>query len=181
MAWTVPMTFEPNTALTAAQLNTYLRDNMLETAPSKATTPGYHFVSTGPFSIAERPIVGKQINTQESTSSTSYTDLATPGPTITCETGSQAIYLISARMSNTASEGTGSTRASIDISGATTIAASDSRELTLHGVANGAQCKMAMAFFEDGLTPGMNTFTMKYKVISGTGTFAERNLIVIAL
>lgn len=178
MAWSAPMTFVANTALTAAQLNTYLRDNMLETAPAKATTAGYHFVSTGPNSIAERAIVGDWIQTSESTSETSYADLTTVGPSVTCVTGTKAIYMMSARISNNGSSN--STRASIEISGATSIEAGDARELTLD-LPTTDQNKVGTCYFEDGLTPGTNTFTMKYRVTAGTGTFAERHLIVIAL
>jgi len=172
------MTFVANTALTAAQLNQYLRDNMLETAPAKATTAGYHFVTTGPNSIAERAIEGDWIATAETTSETSYTDLNTLGPSVTCVTGTKAIYIMSARMSH--DEG-GSLRASIEISGASSIEAGDARELTVH-IGHNHQNKVGTTYFETGLTPGTNTFTMKYRVQDeGTGTFAERHLIVIAL
>lgn len=178
MAWSAPMTFVANTALTAAQLNQYLRDNMLETAPAKATTAGYHFVTTGPNSIAERAIEGDWIATDETTSETSYTDLNTLGPSVTCVTGTKAIYIMSARMSHSAG---GSLRASIEISGASSIEAGDARELTVH-IGHNHQNKVGTTYFETGLTPGTNTFTMKYRVQDeGTGTFAERHLIVIAL
>lgn len=177
MAWSAPMTFVANTALTAAQLNQYLRDNMLETAPAKATTAGYHFVTTGPNSIAERAITGDWIATAESTTETEYTDLNTVGPAVTCVTGTKAIYMTSARVDNNTGAGA---RASIEISGASSIEANDSRELTLHlGVTH--QNKFGTCYFEDGLTPGTNTFTMKYKSGGGTARFAERHLIVIAL
>lgn len=177
MAWTAPITFVSNTVLTAAQMNTYLRDNLNETAPAKATTPGYHFVSTGPNQIAERPIVGDTVGVAQTTASTDYTDLATVGPQVTCVTGSQAIYLMSCRMNNTAGD---SCRASIEISGASNIPAGNSRDLTVH-IGSDKQNKTGLAYFEDGLTPGTNTFTMKYRVLSGTGNFGERHLIVIAL
>lgn len=179
MAWSAPMTFVANTALTAAQLNTYLRDNMLETAPAKATTAGYHFVTTGPNSIAERAITGDWVQASESTAETSYTDLTTVGPSVTCVTGTKAIYLMSARMS--ATPASSSMRASIEISGASSIEAADARELTLD-LNTTDQNKVGTCYFEDGLTPGTNTFTMKYKMqTAGTGTWAERHLIVIAL
>ncbi len=46
MAWTAPITFTSGSVLTAAQLNTYLRDNLNETAPAKFTAAGQLFVST---------------------------------------------------------------------------------------------------------------------------------------
>lgn len=37
MAWTAPMTASANGTLTAAQFNTHVRDNLLETETAKAT------------------------------------------------------------------------------------------------------------------------------------------------
>ena len=180
MSWTAPVTFVSNTVLTAAQMNTYLRDNLNETAPATATTPGYHFVTSGPNTIAERPIVGDWIATAQTTTSTDFTDLTTVGPQITCTTGTQCIYFMSSRISNSSSS-TESSRVSIEISGATDKAADNSRELTVAGITNGQQFKVGQMTFEDGLTAGSNTFTMKYRVTGGTGTFAERHLVIISL
>lgn len=52
MAWTAPGTAVGNTLLTAAFWNTHVRDNMLETAPAKATQAGQIFHATGPNVIA---------------------------------------------------------------------------------------------------------------------------------
>lgn len=183
MAWTAPITFVSNTVLTAAQLNTYLRDNMNETCVAKATTPGSHFVTTGPNAIAERQIKGDFINTVESTTETDYTDLATIGPQVTVETGINAIVMMSVQWysanSNTA------TRCGFEVSGATSIEPSDAYDLVTDGVAGGEsnRTKASGAWWLNTLTPGTNTFTMKYKA-STTGaklTVRERHLIVIAL
>ena len=54
MAWTAPMTAVANAVFTAAQFNTHVRDNLLETAPAKATTTGGYFVATGTNTIVQR-------------------------------------------------------------------------------------------------------------------------------
>ena len=36
-------------------------------------------------------------------------------------------------------------------------------------------------FYVTGLTAGSNTFTAKYRVDAGTGTFANRTIVVIPL
>lgn len=180
MAWTAPITFVANTGLTAAQLNTYLRDNMNETAPAKATTPGYHFVSTGPNAIAERAWESSFIDTSQGTTSTTFVDLATVGPQVTIETGSKALWFINcftaAPVANTAR------RASVEVTGASSIAASDNTGI-LHDVTsvspNGV--RTAACHMETGLTPGTNTFTMKYRSGGGTVNFVQRELIVIGL
>ena len=62
MAWTTPLTAVSNTALTAAQWNASVRDNLLMTAPALATTTGRHFVSTGANTIAERAISSNSVS-----------------------------------------------------------------------------------------------------------------------
>ena len=169
------MTFAANSALTAAQLNTYLRDNLNETAPAKATTPGGYFVSTALNAIAERVGQRQTIFTSETTTSTAYTDLTTNGPTVTATTAGLALVIWTAQLSNS---GTGFSRCSIEVTGAGSSAASDARCIAFSANANDV-LQSAMAVFYDDLTPGSNTFTMKYKVSSGTGTFSNRRLIVL--
>jgi hypothetical protein len=161
---------------TAAQFNTFVRDNLNETAPAKATTNGGYFVATALNEIAERVGNRETIADQETTTSTSFDDLATTGPTVTVTTGSLALVIFGCEQSN---DGTGSTRTSVDVSGASSIAAADIRALTLGGVDADAILQASHAVFYDDLTPGSNTFQMKYRVSSGTGTFRRRRLIVL--
>lgn len=173
------MTFTANTALTAAQLNTYLRDNLNETAPAKATTPGYHFVSTGVNSIEERGIETSLVATAETTTSTTYADLATTGPTVTLTTGTRALWFLSVRAENDTVNV--NTYASVAVTGATTLAASDNNAVLVDGVAAANSPRQASAHLETGLTPGSNTFTVQYRCNSNTATFRHRELVVIAL
>lgn len=169
------MTAVSGSVYTAAQFNTFVRDNLNETAPAKATTLGGYFVTTSLNEIAERVGARQTIATSETTGSTSFTDLATSGPAVTVTTGPLALVIFGAEQSNS---GSGSTRSSVDVTGASTIAAADVRSLTLSGTA-GAEFQASHSVFYDDLTPGVNTFTMKYRVSSGTGTFARRRLIVL--
>lgn len=170
------MTAVTGSVYTAAQFNTFVRDNLNETAPAKATTVGGYFVTTTLNEIAERVGDRETIATQETTASTSFTDLATTGPTVTATTGALALVIFGCEQSN---DGTGSTRTSVDVSGASVIGADDIRALTLSGVTAGAILQASHAVFYDDLTPGSNTFTMKYRVSSGTGSFRRRRLIVL--
>jgi hypothetical protein len=54
VTWSAPMTAVANSTFTAAQFNQYVRDNLNETAPAKATSAGSYFVADGVNSIAER-------------------------------------------------------------------------------------------------------------------------------
>jgi hypothetical protein len=116
------------------------------------------------------------VATSQATTSTSYTDLATVGPAVTIETGTTALVTVSTFTFN-------GTLGDIDfmgytISGATTLAASDDRALIFHSqIANG-QGRLSVTHLETALTAGTNTFTAKYKVNAGTGTFSNRAIIV---
>lgn len=123
-----------------------------------------HFVRPTDASVA----------TSQSTTATSYGDLATAGPAVTAETGTAALVTISSTITNT---GAGITALmSFAITGATTVAALDSRAI---GVANSALIIAGRTVLVTGLTPGSNVFTCKYKVNGvSTGTFGDRNIIV---
>ncbi|MFJ8538192.1 hypothetical protein [Streptomyces sp. NPDC093591] len=175
MAWSAPMTAVASSVFTAAQFNTFLRDNLNETAPAKATTAGSHFAVSGVNEIAERLSESASVLISETTTGTSFTDLATVGPAVTVETGPCALVIIHGSMENT---GAGSSRMAYDVSGATTIAAADNRGIGVFGTAGTGIITSGVAWHDD-LTPGANTFTAKYRVASGTGTFLSRRIVVV--
>lgn len=119
------------------------------------------------------------VATAETTSSTSYVDLATPGPAVTLtSSGTLALCIF-----EVAAFGTDATLRgqfiSVAVSGATTIAASDAKRLTYTSNSTGSGYRAAgFAFLT--ITPGVNTFTLKYRVSSGTGSFSVRDLWVMA-
>jgi len=51
MSWSAPRTWTTGEIVTAAYLNSNVRDNMLETAPAKASAGGDIFVATGTNAI----------------------------------------------------------------------------------------------------------------------------------
>ena len=55
-SWTPPRTWTTGEIVTAAQMNTNVRDDLLETAPAKATAAGDFFYGTGPNAIARTPL-----------------------------------------------------------------------------------------------------------------------------
>lgn len=177
MAWTTPITWTAGTTLTAAQLNTYLRDNLLTLSPALATGSGNYFVSDGVNQIAERTPETEIITTSQSTATTSFTDLATVGPTVTADTGTHALIILSCQtQSNT---GSAQSNMSYAISGATTRAAADSWALTLDGVTAANPWRMSTFHLVEDLTAGTNTFTAKYRAGgAGTGTWADRRITI---
>lgn len=177
MAWTAPMTFVANSVLTASQLNVYLRDNLQECAPAKSTTAGSYFVGTGANAITERVWDSFTILTNESTTSTSFANLATVGPTVTVTTGTRAIVIICGNLGNSVADAISAM--GVTISGATTLAASDSDSMIFQASTTNDALQAAYYNVYNGLTPGSNTFTMKYRVSSGTGAFGRRRLVVL--
>ena len=177
MAWSAPMTAVSGSVLTAAQFNTYVRDNLNETAPAKATAAGQIFVSTAANAIAARTINADFIGTSETTTSTAYVSLATNGPTITATTSASCI--VSTYCGLSTSGGTAAWM-SYGITGATTNAENDNRAIMLQSTAG--QCIGGTFFHSAILTAGTNIFTAKYRVsTSGTGTFNNRRLMVIPM
>jgi hypothetical protein len=118
-----------------------------------------------------RNVKAAQILTNESTSSSSYTDLATTGPSVTVDTGTTALVIISAQL-----VGAGGGFVSVAVSGATTIAASDDQ--MLFGANIGPVSALAII---SGLNAGLNTFTLRYKSASGSMSFLRRRIAVIPL
>jgi hypothetical protein len=118
------------------------------------------------------------VATNQSTSSTSYTDLATAGPAVTVTTGTKALVIVSATMEpNQNNEG----YMSYAVSGATTVAAADSAALLFYrNTADTVTSGMSKATSVT-LTAGSNTFTSKYRVSGGTVYFRTRSIFVMNL
>ena len=183
MAWTTPLTAVANAALTAAQWNASVRDNLNETATAKFTGAGQYFVATagnaGAARIAATDFYATGTGT-DTTNSTTYTGL-TGGPAPVATTGTSAIVMLWARMFNNTAGGR--SVAGFAVSGATTLAATDLRAIAATSNAANEEYWMSGAFLLNAstaaLTAGSNTFTMQLRVTTGTGTFAPRSLVVL--
>jgi hypothetical protein len=175
MSWTAPMTAIAGQVLTAAQWNTYVRDNLLQCPAAQATQASQLFVSGGANSTLARTIVSSYVGTTESTTSSSYGDLTTVGPGVNATTGPQAIVFMSASIVNSIPM-TYTTLMAFEVSGATSQIAWDA-------IAVGSQYNAfaGSTFIAQNLTPGVNTFTAKYRVSGGIGYYAARWLTVIPL
>lgn len=175
MAWSAPMTAVANSVFTAAQFNQFVRDNLNETAPAKATTAGSHFAGTTLNAIAERISDAAIVATSQTTTSTSYVDLATVGPSVTVTTGPAAFVSTYNSNFNT---GAAASLMSFEVSGASAIAAADNVSIAIAGTSSQ---RAGATFLLTTLTPGVNTFTAKYRVGAGTGTYADRRIVVFPL
>jgi hypothetical protein len=123
----------------------------------------------------------KYVTTAQDTTSTSFTDLTTT-QAVTVTTGTKALVILKAVISNQASyTNTGGTLG-VTVSGASTKAASDeySVGMNVFGPSSNFQINAIGSFLLTGLTAGSNTFTMKFKDTNGfTSRFFNRSITVV--
>lgn len=173
------MTAISGSVFTAAQFNTFVRDNMLLTPAALATSPGSIFVTDATNSIVERIPVVARVDTTETLTITSFGDAPTPGPSVTCTTGSHALITISAEMGNsTASAGC---LAGVLISGASSEGPSFNQELRQESSGTAEFQRCSTVRLHVSLTAGVNTFKMQYMTLAGTMQIAYREISVIPL
>lgn len=173
------MTAVANAIFTAAQFNTHVRDNLLETSPAKATTAGGYFVTSGTNSISQRVMATASVVTAQATSSTTYGDLGTVGPAVTVTTGTSALVFVKCGSSNATAAN--ASFMGYAVSGATTVAASEGFSVAgTTATASAGNLHASAVFLHTGLTAGSNTFTAKYKSsLATSATFRNRDIIVI--
>lgn len=135
-----------------------------------------HTGLTGVGGGAEFATANAKVATDEGTTSTSYTDLATPGPAVTVTVGASGKVLIhvKSRIRNSVAGEYGGV--GIAVSGANTIAAA-----TILLSDNGASylSEWGATTMLTGLSTGSTTFTLKYIAEgSGTASFTNREITV---
>jgi hypothetical protein len=136
-------------------------------------------IAAGDVVDLRRHAVGTDhITTVESTTATTYTDLATVGPTTFAEVGESGILdvTLSCRLQNDTAGA--AARMSFEVStfgGTVLVAPNDGRAVQVPGT---AQFRVSNRLLVDGLSPGGVQVRAKYNVSAGAGTFADRRLIV---
>ena len=113
-----------------------------------------------------------------------WVDLETVGPSVTVNlTGTVALVSFSALLSTSASGL--NAYASVAISGASSVSPGNNRMISFdnQGQATGDPVTCGVCMLYDDLSPGVNTFTMKYRKNGSTGTarFEHRRLSVVPL
>ena len=128
---------------------------------------------------------GGNNDTAGTTTSTGYTATLTgggtsPSATVTIPASGNALVILTGRV--TASQNT-TAFMGYAVSGATTVAASDTRALIREGGGSSSTgyVQASATYRVTGLTAGSNVFTLQYRTSSGTGAFANRNIVVIPL
>lgn len=158
MGWNGIHTWTVGERLTAANLNLYLNDNTLD------------------LDRRTSPVDGETLAIQ-TTTSTTYTDLATVGPAVTVTVGSTGKVLLGISCALRNSSGNFSMMA-FAMSGATVWAGDDSMSLQTSAADD---LRAGATWIRSGLATGSTTFTAKYRVTAGTGTFTHRRMWVTPL
>ena len=122
------------------------------------------------------------VSTSETTTSTSYASLATTTDAATVTIGANGLALVSifSRLLLGVASGE-QCFVGFAISGATTQAATDTLALQYQPWTASAFGQYGATFLVTGLSAGSNTFSMKYRVTSNTGTFLNRRIAVVPL
>jgi hypothetical protein len=175
MTWSAPPTAVYQQAPPYTWWNTYVRDNLNETAPGKATTAGSIFVGTAANAIAERIPNNTNTLVSETSTSTSYADIpaGTVGPSLTITSGPKILIIVSAALSN--STVNADTYMAPDVTGAFTQGAADNYALIHTSATANARHHGSLAIIYN-VTAGSSTYLAKYKVSAGTGTFNARRI-----
>jgi hypothetical protein len=120
---------------------------------------------------------GNVVATQETTTSTSFTDLTT-AQSVTLTTGTKAMVTVTAWSFNDTNNNR--SQISVAVSGATTLAAGAPNLTQTRSPGNASVVASTGAtFYLSGLTAGSNTFTMKFcSPDNTTATFLYRHIVV---
>lgn len=176
------MTAIAGSVLTAAQMNTFVRDNLIETMPAKAVLPGSYFVTTGWGEVAARFAAGSNDDNQVTVTATSFDnpESGPPGPSVTAVTGPMA--LVGYKCQFQIASATTRIEMGYEVSGDTSIEASLVNSLGYSKAGTTALWwRMGAVDLATDLTPGTNTFTLKYNVAAGSGMVVYRHLWVLPL
>lgn len=180
MGWSVPLTAAFNGALTAAQWNACVRDNLNETEAGKATATGRLIGTTGANALAERDIVTDVVSAAETITDGGYVDLPTLGPEVTLTTGTKGIVYVSCYTSNNTTGGRGWMSHAID--GASFATGSDQWAAVYTSPGVDFIYGATHVSMWTTLTPGSNHFLAKYRTSSlGQSTYWHRRITVQAL
>lgn len=179
MAWTAPMTAVASTAFASADFNLYVRDNLNELAPAKANALGSYFVAGGINNVAQRTVGSPLVivtSSSETTTSTSFVDLDTPGPQIEVTSGVRAFVIVGGRLSNASANSAAAM--GYAVSESSIVAATDRSARHISGSASAFISASLMVHHAD-FVAGTNTVVCKYAASAGTAQFNHRRLGVL--
>lgn len=154
-------------------------DDLIYVVNDPSGTPADRKVTLANLATALAPLSGlsaayAMVTSAEATTSTSFTDLTTAGPAVTLDVpaSGEVQVALAAEMSNSA----GATSfASFAVTGASSQSPSDDDSIGSNSTLRHTSSRLILL---TGLTPGSTTFTMKYRVTGGNGTWVRRSINV---
>ena len=207
MAWTAPRTWVTSETVTAAMMNTHVRDNFLETSAATAVAAGDLISADGANSMGNRisiaaapallasdgsdpvwrrPATDSRTDTVTGGAAGAYRSLGgvswyndSDDVTVSLTTGTDVMVFIKGMMKSTTAAAT--TIIGYTVGGATTVSATSSRAIHYKSIASGDQSPMmGAAFWHSNLTAGTNIFTLVgHTTTTGTATISNPALIVV--
>jgi hypothetical protein len=189
MSTVSPSQSNPGDEITAARINNpvnqiaaVLNGNVDATniADNSVTSAKLASASVSPSKLATGAAFAA-VNTSETTATQTYTDLTTVTDTVTVTIGANGLALVTLQCRLYNNLANSESWASFAISGATTVAAADTRAVMYQAYANNSYGQLGCSWVVTGLTPGSTTFKMKYRVNGNTGTFQNRQIGVVPL
>lgn len=172
MAWTAPMTASAG-ALSAAQWNQQVRDNLLETEAAKAVTTGSYIAQSDTNQLAERTLLYDVQAGNTVVATTTWTSLGTAISTTSATVN--ALVLFAGRMNTTIANAQADICVSLD---AAPTATDEQSMISWSGFA-AANNNRASGMTFVSKTPGAWTLTMFGRVSSGSCTFSLKELVLI--
>jgi hypothetical protein len=143
---------------------------------------GIQTIYNGAAWVCVTPVGAFTGNSGTITGSTAYTGTLSGSPgtnvSVTLNTGTTAMIHLGAQHFNDTSSAYCFT--TFAVSGATTIAASDSYAV-LQALPSLQVVSSGVTVLFPGLTAGANTFTMNYRISAGTGNFSARRMTVVGI
>jgi hypothetical protein len=159
---------------TVARLAVGANDTVLTADSSTAT--GLKWAAVAGFSPSTSIVA-----TNQNTTSTSYTNLATT-QSVTLTTGTKALLFFSVGTYNTGNYR--NQQVGVQVSGATSISPGTPNGGRYYAYAGGSgtgsyeETTLTKVIYYTGLTAGSNTFTLQFRTSGGDGYFFDRYLVV---
>lgn len=129
------------------------------------------------------PSASGYISTAQSTTMTAWTNLGTVGPVATINVGSSGVVLVTMHALSSTANNSYSSDLSFIMSGANTLSTPSSEYVCRSNSVQGRESEISGTFVVSGLNPGVTTFTVRYRTMSGSGgsTYSQRKIGVVTL
>lgn len=142
-------------------------------------TPGVEQIHNGTAWVTTTPVAAT-VMTQEGTTSVSFADMTTPGPTVTVETGTRALVTVGAAAGTAPASGPIVSALGLVVSGASSIGVQEVATYSITG-GYGWPLYLSNTVLVTGLTAGANTFKLQYRTNGGNPYFSGRLISVQGL